>query len=108
MLLWALGDVPHLSADHRTVMTGAAALFVSAASLWGIAIKRVFGKRTRTIAQARCRPLAMTWRHTETAGGLPPLHADPFDRPLIARVKVEPLTLATANPSIAAHAAETV
>lgn len=114
VLLWALGDDPRLSADHRAIISGPGALFVSAATVWEIAIKRALGKLTapadltRTIAQAGCQPLAITWRHAEAAGALPPLHADPFDRLLIAQAQVEGLALATADRAIAAYTVETV
>ena len=40
-------------------------------------------------------PLSITWDHAETAGALPPHHADPFDRLLIAQAQCEKLAILT-------------
>ena len=39
--------------------------------------------------------LPITFAHAEAAGRLPPHHADPFDRMLIAQARLEGLTLVT-------------
>ncbi len=41
------------------------------------------------------RPLSIDPAHPIAARRLPPLHRDPFDRMLVARARVEGLTLAT-------------
>ena len=68
-------------------------VFVSAVSVWEIAIKFGLGKR------ASAPPLS-----GEVAlDGLPPLHWDPFDRMLIAQALSEPLRLLTADRALAAY-----
>ncbi|MEM8628325.1 MAG: type II toxin-antitoxin system VapC family toxin [Pseudomonadota bacterium] len=115
VLLWALGNDPRLKAQHRDLLSSEAHdVFVSAATLWEIAIKRALGKLTApedlqdVLLAAGCRPLPITWAHAEAAGALPPKHADPFDRLLVAQARVESLTLATADASIVAYDVETV
>jgi PIN domain nuclease of toxin-antitoxin system len=41
------------------------------------------------------RPLAIGWGHGAAAGALPPHHADPFDRLLIAQAQIEGMRLVT-------------
>lgn len=48
-------------------------------------------------------PLPLTIEHGEDAAKLPRLHADPFDRMLIATAIVEGLTLVTADDKIAGY-----
>ncbi len=48
-------------------------------------------------------PLPLTIEHGEAAAKLPRLHADPFDRMLIATAIVEGLTLVTADDKIAGY-----
>ncbi|HMF48725.1 MAG TPA: type II toxin-antitoxin system VapC family toxin [Candidatus Saccharimonadales bacterium] len=43
------------------------------------------------IAKTGFRPLPITLRHAITAGRLPNVHRDPFDRMLVAQAKVEEL-----------------
>lgn len=114
VLLWALADDARLSRSHREMIDQGAELFVSAATVWEIAIKRALGKLTapadiaKTIAAVGCRPLPITWRHAEEAGNLPPHHADPFDRLLVAQAMVEGMPLATEDRKITAYAVETI
>lgn len=104
ILLWALADHPSLSAAHRRAIEGQdAELYISAVSIWEIAIKRALGKLNAPddlaeVAQsAGCRPLSISMKHAEAAGALPPHHAEPFDRMLIAQAQCEGLTLVTAD-----------
>lgn len=102
VLLWALIDDPRLSeAQARAI--GEGELYLSAASVWEIGIKRAIGKLDLpedifdVARDAGCRPLPITWQHAETAAALPPLHSDPFDRMLIAQAIREGLTLVSSD-----------
>lgn len=102
VLLWALLDDPRLSeAQARAI--GEGDLYLSAASVWEIGIKRAIGKLDLPAGifdvarDAGCRPLPITWRHAETAAALPPRHSDPFDRMLIAQAICEGLTLLSSD-----------
>ena len=81
-------------------------VFVSAASVWEIAIKRALGKLSfpapiaNTVQRLGFEILAITGEHAEHAGGLPRHHRDPFDRLIIAQAVLEGLVLATQDPRI--------
>ena len=113
VVLWALNDDPRLSAAHRDLI-GTSELYVSAATLWEISIKRALGKlvappdHETVLAEAGCRALAITWRHGTLSGTLPPHHADPFDRLLIAQSMIEALPLATTDARIREYGIEIV
>jgi PIN domain nuclease of toxin-antitoxin system len=79
-------------------------VFVSAASVWEIAIKRALGKLAfptpivETVQRLGFELLPITAGHAEHAGGLPRHHRDPFDRLLIAQAAIEGLVLGTQDP----------
>ena len=108
ILLWAVLDDPRLSPTQlEAIDTGE--LYLSAASVWEIGIKREIGKldvpeEIFSIAvDAGCRPLPISWAHAEKAARLPPHHADPFDRMLIAQARCERLKLITSDARIMAY-----
>ncbi len=89
-------------------------IFVSAASVWEIGIKRAIGKLefSRGIVDAirahQFQLLAITGEHAEHAAGLPRHHADPFDRLLVAQASVERLLLATLDRKIGPYGVPTL
>ena len=76
-------------------------IFVSAASIWELAIQRAIGKLSfsRSIVDAASELgfeiLPVTGSHAEHAGGLPRHHDDPFDRLIIAQAHLEGMVLGT-------------
>lgn len=82
-------------------------VFVSAASVWEIAIKSRKGKLvfsgspSGAVTANGFLPLAIEPRHAEEAAGLVWDHADPFDRMLVAQAHVQALTLVHADGVIA-------
>lgn len=105
--LWAIADHERLSVRARTMMTDATEVYVSAVSVWEIAIKRALGKidvDTSTFADAvrasGFRSLAITDQHAAGVQALPLHHADPFDRLLVAQAISEPLRLLTADSQL--------
>jgi PIN domain nuclease of toxin-antitoxin system len=76
-------------------------VYVSAASAWEAAIKSALGRLDladsfETMTQANgFEPLPIVFRHADWLRTLPPHHADPFDRMLIAQAQAERLTLVT-------------
>ena len=76
-------------------------IYVSAASVWEIGIKRALGKlgfAQRIVASVlahQFRLLAITGEHAEHAAELPPHHADPFDRLLVAQAHLERMLFGT-------------
>jgi PIN domain nuclease of toxin-antitoxin system len=109
-LLWSVGDEDRLSpAAHEVLSAGLVPAYVSAASIWEIAIKRASGKLDvpesllDKVAGARFIELAITFEHAIRAGSLPPHHKDPFDRMIVAQAQSEGLTLVTNDERIAAY-----
>jgi PIN domain nuclease of toxin-antitoxin system len=110
VLLWSVGDTDRLSSTAREVLSaGVVPAYVSAASVWEIAIKRASGKLKapddllEQIAVAKFGELGVTFEHAMRAGALPPHHGDPFDRMLVAQAQSEKLTLVTNDARIAAY-----
>ncbi len=84
-------------------------VFVSTATVWAIAIKYALGKGgmpvsgTRAVAlfgQAGYRELPVAWRHAAAVAGLPSIHADPFDRILLAQAMSEPMRLLSRDATV--------
>ena len=106
VLIWLDMDSGRLSqtvVDHLTDPTNR--LLLSAASVWEIAIKMQLGKLTLTdtleavvaqqVAVNGFHHLDITATHGATAGFLPRLHKDPFDRLLVAQARIENAVLLT-------------
>ena len=78
-------------------------VYVSAASAWEISIKVALGKLRTTrqpsqpLLDADFRELPVTFQHAEALDRLPPHHADPFDRLILAAASVEGLTIVTTD-----------
>ena len=83
-------------------------IFISAASVWEIAIKRRLGKLTfagsasDAIGANGFHTLPIVPEDAEQAGDLAWSHADPFDRLLVAQAMRLNITLVTADSSIRA------
>ena len=112
VLLWTLNDDPTLSPLARAAITdGRNVVFVSAATAWEITIKKALGKlRAPTgdylheLHRHRFTPLDITTEHALAVENLPPHHADPFDRMLVAQAQVEKLTLVTRDERLRDYA----
>ncbi|MFL0724701.1 MAG: type II toxin-antitoxin system VapC family toxin [Prochlorococcus sp.] len=97
VMLWWLFDDPRLGADSRELLASSPCI-VSVASIWEVAIKYRIGKlevspivfRDQSIAAGAVLLPVLDTHVIETAQ-LPLLHQDPFDRLLIAQVRVEGL-----------------
>ena len=107
LVLWAMQDSKQLSASARKQILAAEANYVSAASLWEIAIKASLGKLAvdgeefeEQLGAAGFLPLPITWQHTVQVRKLPMHHRDPFDRMLIAQAVSEPLRLLTHDANL--------
>jgi PIN domain nuclease of toxin-antitoxin system len=108
--LWWLDDPTLLSeAARQAIGDGRRAVYVSAAVIWEIVIKRSLGKLDApddiesAMAANRFLPLPVTVPHALAVGSLPDLHRDPFDRLLIAQARHEGLKLVTRDPLIARY-----
>ena len=111
--LWAVADDRRLSAKARTLIVDPAnEIVVSAASLWEIAIKRALAPNDMPISasealgyfrEAGYELLDISPAHVIAIEALPALHADPFDRILIAQALNVPLRLLTHDPKVASY-----
>jgi PIN domain nuclease of toxin-antitoxin system len=114
--LWAVIDDPKLSKSARDLIGDPAnEIFVSAGSLWEIAIKHALARGTSNdmpvsgeealgyFQDAGYQLLDITPAHAIGVESLPSLHADPFDRILVAQALTEPLRLLTHDPRIASY-----
>jgi len=102
--LWALDDSPRLGAMARTTLAQATGVYVSAASVWELTIKRLIGKidipadLAAEFAAAGYQPLNVTNEHAEAIADFPELvKHDPFDRLLVAQAHRAGLRLLTAD-----------
>ena len=106
-LIWAVENSPRLGADAREVITDPLnEVFVSASTIWEIAIKRALGKLSfpgdvgETVRRDGFKELPVTFYHAEQAGGLPRHHGDLFDRMLVAQAQAEGLVIVTEDSDI--------
>lgn len=113
--IWSLTDPGLLSPQVCDLLSEAGNdIFVSAASIWEIAIKHALGKRVgappfgaqEAIGHFRnvgYEFLTVAPEHAAAVETLPMHHADPFDRLLVAQAIVEPMRLVTSDPMVARY-----
>lgn len=106
--LWAITDSPRLSTRARElILAPASEIFVSAASVWEITIKHSLNRGNMPVSGAEAARgyvlLPITADHAAATGTLPHIHADPFDRILIAQAITEPLRLMTCDATVAKY-----
>jgi PIN domain nuclease of toxin-antitoxin system len=109
LVLWARIAPERLTPGERRVLDQARSCYVSAVSLWEIAILMALGRIAEDphllavpdgfdllpVLPDHCRALAVLPRH----------HRDPFDRMLIAQPRAERLALLTRDRAIVAYGA---
>lgn len=111
--LWAITDDPKLPDQARGLIALASNdIFVSAASIWEISIKHGLGRGNMPISgnealayfqEAGYRLLPINAEHAAFVETLPPLHADPFDRILVAQALSEPMRLITHDATVVGY-----
>ena len=101
VVLWWLADDPTLADDIKDRLDHEPDVYVSAATVWEVAVKQALGKfpepagLPERIEESGFRNLPISFDHAITAGRLPMIHRDPFDRMLVAQAQCEDLTLVT-------------
>ena len=97
------------------IIKNATAVYVSAASIWEIAIKASARKLDidldrleAGLLEAGIKPLPITWTHAHRAHDIALSHVDPFDRLLLAQAVCEPLHLLTSDERLAQYSSELV
>jgi PIN domain nuclease of toxin-antitoxin system len=109
VLLWWLAASERLTKRTRRVVADCPLVYVSAATVWEIAIKRALGKLEipdnleETLAANSFVSLPISVSHAIAAGKLPRHHDDPFDRMLVAQAALGSLTLLTADARLKAY-----
>jgi PIN domain nuclease of toxin-antitoxin system len=111
--LWAIADSPRLSATARDlILARRATVWISAASIWEIAIKHQLGRgdmpisgadAVRHFTAAGYQFLPVEPDHAAAVETLALHHQDPFDRLLAAQAQVEPMRLLTHDPMLARY-----
>ena len=104
IIVWLLDDDARLSSVALTRVAREKDVFVSAISLWEVAIKVSSGRfsvnieqMVDSIAKAGFYALPIAFQHAMVLASLPPIHRDPFDRMLVAQSLSESLVLLTAD-----------
>ncbi|MFF5291342.1 type II toxin-antitoxin system VapC family toxin [Paractinoplanes globisporus] len=108
VVLWWLSDDPTLAAELKDRLDHEPDVYISAATIWEVAIKQSIGKLKpddlpERVRDSGFRHLDITAEYGIAAARLPLLHSDPFDRMLIAQAKTEHLTLVTRDAEIAKY-----
>lgn len=110
VFLWWCADDPRLGdVERRAIRDGVNDVFLSAASVWEMAIKQSLGRlevpepASATVAALGIGRLPVEFEHAEATVGLPALHRDPFDRLLVAQARIEGLTLVTRDPQVRSY-----
>lgn len=110
VFLWAVAGSPQLKPHAREFIVAADEIYVSAASIWEVAIKARLGKidadphaLVAAIAPSGFRELPVKAVHAAGVAQLELHHGDPFDRLLIAQALTEPLRLLTADEQLAQY-----
>jgi PIN domain nuclease of toxin-antitoxin system len=110
VFIWSVMDSRQLKVATRGYLASAEVIYVSAASIWEIAIKTRLGKMTgdaeafaAAIDASGFRELPVSAKHAAAVAELPLHHADPFDRMLLAQAFLEPLRLVTADKALVVY-----
>jgi PIN domain nuclease of toxin-antitoxin system len=104
VVLWWLADDVTLAAKIKDQLEHEPDVYVSAATIWEVAIKQAIGKLPEPaglpelIRDSGFAELPISSQHAMTAARLPLIHRDPFDRMLVAQAQDECLTLVTRDP----------
>jgi PIN domain nuclease of toxin-antitoxin system len=119
VFIWCYDDSPLLGRRAReAIALSANDAFVSAASIWEIAIKLSIGKLklrggipdriVDDLTAYGFSEIPVTAHHAAEVRTLPWHHSDPFDRLLIAQARHEGLTLVTVDSRISRYDVKTM
>jgi PIN domain nuclease of toxin-antitoxin system len=114
VILWWQRDDRRLNRRARAAIAKADVVWVSAVSGWEVAIKSALGRLHLTepfqvlLGADDFTELPVTLAHTLRLEHLPPHHADPFDRMLVAQALVERATLVSRDRALAPYGANVI
>jgi len=107
LVLWARIAPERLTTGERRALDDARSCYVSAVSLWEIAIlmalDRIAQDQRLLAVPDGFDLLPVLPDHCKALVALPPRHRDPFDRMLIAQARAEHLALLTRDRAIIAY-----
>lgn len=110
IFLWAVAGSRLLKPATRRLMESADEVYVSAVSIWDVAIKARIGKieadpneLVAAIGDSGFIELPIRASHAAGVNQLALHHNDPFDRLLVAQAIAEPLKLLTADAALAQY-----
>lgn len=117
--LWWNTEPERLAAAARRVIGSARnEVFLSAASVWEMAIKKRLGKLplpepvasyvARRLATGDFKTVAVSSDHAAAVETLEIVHRDPFDRLLVAQARHEGMRLLTVDENVLAYGTPTV
>ena len=116
--LWFLSDDDALSQKAKEIIESSQNVYISAASLWEIAIKYSINKLDiilpninefiENCIKSTYTILNVESNHIKKIATLPFIHRDPFDRMLIAQAMVEKMTLITCDKYIPQYSIQTL
>jgi PIN domain nuclease of toxin-antitoxin system len=108
-VLWWLAQMRLTDDVREEINDPGSSVFVSAATVWEVAIKVNLGKletpESLVVATTEegFQPLPISMEHAERAGSLPLHHKDPFDRLLIAQAQLEGHTIVSHDRAFDAY-----
>lgn len=108
-LWWCADDARLPESERQAIRDGRNDVFLSAASVWEMAIKQTLGRlrvpepASAVVTRLGIASLPVSFEHAEATVVLPPLHRDPFDRLLVAQATIEGLTIVTRDPAIRSY-----
>jgi PIN domain nuclease of toxin-antitoxin system len=115
ILIWWLSEASRLSQTEIDLITDSDNfIFVSAATAWEIAVKKMIGKLEApddlpaALAINNFLELPITIEHSQKLYQLPLHHNDPFDRIMIAQAISEDLTFMTRDTKISLYEIRTI
>jgi PIN domain nuclease of toxin-antitoxin system len=106
--IWFAVNSSKLPRAALDAMERASALYLSAASIWEMALKsrklRIdVARLAERFAEAGILALPVTWEHAVRSCEIAAAHPDPFDRLLLAQAMHEPMHLLTADAALARY-----
>ena len=110
VVLWWYLDFPQLEERHRRIIAdNANELYVSAAAIWEIEVKRRNGKldcppdMMERIKADGFRILPIMAEHLVPLRTIPPIHNDPFDRIMVCQSLVEKIPIISYDDKVNAY-----
>ena len=110
VVLWWYLDSPQLKPEHKRLIADPDnEIYVSAAVIWEIEVKRRNGKLScppdmmERIKSDGIKILPITAEHLVPLRTIPPIHNDPFDRIMVCQSMVEEIPLISYDKNVNAY-----